>query len=87
MQPIALTQPECAPEARSPAHRLGTAIARCWYQHRARRQRIATMRTLQALDDRTLHDIGIDRSEISSIARAPRGDRWPVHRFQSPFKS
>ena len=35
----------------------------------ARRWRIrATRRVLECLDDRTLHDIGIDRSEIPSVA-------------------
>jgi uncharacterized protein YjiS (DUF1127 family) len=37
-----------------------------WYRYRL------TVRALEGLSDRTLRDIGIDRSEISSVAHAHR---------------
>jgi uncharacterized protein YjiS (DUF1127 family) len=43
-----------------------------YWTHRAER---ATVQMLQSLDDRTLKDIGIDRSEIESVAHNPGGDR------------
>ncbi len=49
-----------------------------WGRLRAgwRRQRIedATRATLRALDDRVLHDLGLDRSEIPSVAAAAASD-------------
>jgi uncharacterized protein YjiS (DUF1127 family) len=48
-------------------HALVAALRRtaaAWQRHRRRR---AAMRELQALDDHLLHDIGLHRSEISSL--------------------
>ena len=66
------------------AHMLGDAIvAACravgrgaqrawaaWRQWRAAREVYAS---LSDLDDRTLHDLGIDRSELTSVAREASG--------------
>jgi uncharacterized protein YjiS (DUF1127 family) len=54
----------------------------------ARRYR-KTARTLASLDDRTLHDIGLDRSEITSYASRGDEDRHPARRhaplYVSPY--
>jgi uncharacterized protein YjiS (DUF1127 family) len=42
---------------------------------RRRRAVHATIATLGALDDRTLRDIGISRSELASVATNPRFER------------
>jgi uncharacterized protein YjiS (DUF1127 family) len=34
-----------------------------------------TVQLLDSLDDRTLHDIGVGRSEIPSVVYGRRGDR------------
>ena len=44
-------------------------LTRAWYSYWNARAKRATVLVLNALDDRTLKDIGIDRSEIESIAR------------------
>lgn len=47
---------------------------------RQRRQAQARWRALRELDDRTLRDLGIDRSELPSIARDPIDpDRVRLH--------
>ena len=51
-----------------------------WARWDERRRHRATVRILSALDDRTLHDIGIDRSEIGSIAR-PRDETRRRQRY------
>ncbi|MCB1518946.1 MAG: DUF1127 domain-containing protein [Hyphomicrobiaceae bacterium] len=48
---------------------LAQAIAGYWRLSQAWRLRRETMRTLERLSDRTLKDIGIDRSQIESVAR------------------
>ena len=50
-------------------------IARAWRSYWQRRARRATIHLLHSLDDRTLHDIGVGRSEISSLVYGRRGDR------------
>lgn len=53
-------------------------IARWWAGMRQRRRDRLTRRILEALDDRTLRDIGIDRTEIASIlATRAWGRTWP----------
>ena len=45
----------------------GLATARDWIRRRVREARTAA--ELRALDDAQLRDIGVDRSEIASVAR------------------
>ena len=54
------------------------AIVRGWRELRQRRRDRITRRVLDGLDDRTLRDIGIDRSEIASaVATRSRQRRYP----------
>ena len=55
--------------------RIGGRIAMAWRAYWQRRARLATVHLLHSLDDRTLHDIGVGRSEISSIVYGRRGER------------
>jgi uncharacterized protein YjiS (DUF1127 family) len=48
-----------------------------WVAYQRRRRYRMTVGTLGALDDRTLHDIGIHRSEIESFASHQGADRFP----------
>jgi len=50
-------------------------IAKAWRAYWQRRARLATVHLLHSLDDRTLHDIGVARSEITSVVYGRRGDR------------
>ena len=43
-------------------------LQRALVRYRQHRVAVETMRALRALDDRTLHDLGYDRSQIQSIA-------------------
>lgn len=53
-------------------------LARWWSDMRQRSRDRLTRRILESLDDRTLRDIGIDRTEIASIANTRAcGRRWP----------
>lgn len=45
---------------------------------RRRRSEAATRRSLRALDDRALHDLGVSRSEISSLAAEVHGAIEPT---------
>ena len=49
-------------------HRLAETGKGLWRAYRRRRAERATIATLHALGDNVLHDIGIDRSEIESVA-------------------
>jgi uncharacterized protein YjiS (DUF1127 family) len=77
-----------ARRTRSLRHRVGGAVQLAWRAHWRRRAARATLHILRSLDDRTLKDIGIDRSEIGSVvcgardrrisadgSDGPRGDR------------
>lgn len=48
-------------------HGIGTAVKRWWDAYWMRRAQRATVMLLRSLEDRSLHDIGIDRSEIESV--------------------
>lgn len=68
-----------APQLRTLAwsgSRFATVIRQALEGYRCKRRQAATARILEGLDDRTLRDIGIDRSEISSVvATRCRGRR------------
>lgn len=67
------------------AETLGNAVGRFFEAWRQRREVRASIAALSTLDDRTLKDIGIDRSEIRSVVEetqraeaagpSPRADR------------
>jgi uncharacterized protein YjiS (DUF1127 family) len=61
------------------AVRIGLAIASCWQRLAERRRNRLTIRMLEGLSDRMLHDIGIDRSEITSVVWRRGTDRHPAH--------
>jgi uncharacterized protein YjiS (DUF1127 family) len=50
-------------------------VSSLWAGLRRRHRERLTQKVLEGLDDRTLHDIGIERSEITSIARSRTADR------------
>ena len=53
----------------------GRAIAQAWHRYWDSRARRATVEILHSLDDRTLHDIGICRGEITSLVYGGRSHR------------
>jgi uncharacterized protein YjiS (DUF1127 family) len=59
----------------SPIERLAPGLTRLWRQYSLRQARQATMAILHSLDDRTLKDIGIRRSEIESVVRDDMAER------------
>jgi len=70
--------PTAAPDYVSPATRSGGIVARCWRAFWDRRARYATEMLLHSLDDRTLKDIGLSRSEIGSAVHSG-GRRYPTY--------
>ena len=50
-------------------------MARLWHAYWDWRARQATVLILRALDKRTLHDIGVNPSEIESFIYSKRGER------------
>jgi uncharacterized protein YjiS (DUF1127 family) len=56
-----------------------------WEAHLAWRRYQRTVRSLGALDDRTLHDIGLERSEITSYASRGGDGRHPADRFMPRY--
>lgn len=61
--------------------RIAAWLRRNWAEYQQHRRYQRTIRTLSALDDRTLHDIGMERSEITSYAVRGGEGRHPVDRF------
>ncbi|MEQ1611500.1 MAG: DUF1127 domain-containing protein [Hyphomicrobiaceae bacterium] len=59
----------------SAAGRLAARFKAGWQTYLLRRRLKATVFTLQGLDDRTLSDIGLDRSEIESVVRSKSHER------------
>jgi len=57
------------------AGRIGRVARRAWHTYWDWRARQATVEILRALDNRTLHDIGLSRSEIESVVRDARRER------------
>lgn len=53
---------------------VGSLARRALERYRQRRQLASAREALRRLDDRTLHDIGIDRSEIVSITAEAMGE-------------
>lgn len=50
-----------------PFHKFARAISLTWKRHRAARQHRRAVTALMRLDNHTLKDIGLDRSEIRSL--------------------
>jgi uncharacterized protein YjiS (DUF1127 family) len=63
----------------------GAIARRAHARHRQRRQAMATCDALRRLDDRTLRDLGFDRSEIVSVAAEFDGDAERTRVRASPF--
>jgi uncharacterized protein YjiS (DUF1127 family) len=59
------------------AGRLATIIAHLWKAYWEYQARRATVVMLRSLDDRTLADIGLTRSEITSVVFGGRGRPRP----------
>ena len=59
----------------SAAKRLIQGLAASWQYASIRRARNSTVAILQALDDRALRDIGIERSEIERLVRDDKAER------------
>ena len=59
----------------SHAQGLGSLLRSWWDAYWAHRAQRATVLMLRSLDAHTLHDIGLDRSEIESVVYGRRGDR------------
>jgi uncharacterized protein YjiS (DUF1127 family) len=63
-----------------PAHGLAQNLWSWWETYWTRRAKLATVTLLRGLDDRVLHDIGIDRSEIESVVYGKGADRLVRYR-------
>lgn len=58
-----------------PTPGLARSLWAWWENYWTRRAKRATVGLLRGLDDRVLHDIGIDRSEIESVVYGKGTDR------------
>jgi uncharacterized protein YjiS (DUF1127 family) len=61
--------------SQSARHVGGAFLKREWQAYWARRAQRTTVRVLRSLDDATLRDIGLGRSEIESVVYGAPGDR------------
>jgi uncharacterized protein YjiS (DUF1127 family) len=57
-------------------------LKRWWSAFRAARARRNTVALLRGLDDRTLQDIGVERSEIESLVYGKSGERLRAYQPQ-----
>ena len=69
------TQAISGPASPSRRHGVGGFLKKEWSAFRARSAQRATVRILRGLDDGTLRDIGLSRSEIDSVVYGTPGDR------------
>jgi uncharacterized protein YjiS (DUF1127 family) len=60
---------------RSGSQGLGSLLKSWWDAYWTLRAQRATALVLRSLDDHSLHDIGLDRSEIESVVYGKSGDR------------
>jgi uncharacterized protein YjiS (DUF1127 family) len=67
-------------QAPSGAHGLGATLKGLWKTYWASRAKSTTVFLLRGLDDRTLQDIGVERSEIESVVYSRSCDR--LKRYQ-----
>jgi len=72
--PASETRPISSTTSRVASVLVSAATAAAWIVWRNYR-RWKTIRELHALDDRMLHDIGLDRSEIDSVVNSGWPDR------------
>jgi uncharacterized protein YjiS (DUF1127 family) len=56
-------------------HRVGGLVRSAWQAFWERRANRAAVVMLQSMDAQTLHDIGVNRSEIESMVYGARRDR------------
>jgi|GEM_PF-808326 len=63
----------CVRPSRAPG--LAGVLEAWWAAFWKRRAQRATVMMLRGLDDRALHDIGVDRSEIESVVYGRPGER------------
>ncbi len=90
MMQAVLTQALSRAEEQTPTS-LAARIAgwgwRKWTARQERRRYRLTVRALSVLDDRSLHDIGLERSEITSYASRGGEDRHPARRHVPLYMS
>ena len=60
---------------RAPHVSPSTSLGRWWHAYWAHRAQRASVHLLSSLDDRTLQDIGVNRSEIESVVYSKYGER------------
>ena len=73
---LRLPAPRVARPVADAAIRLTARLVAAWQRQRLHR---ATVATLGGLDDRTLHDLGLHRSEIGGVAAEVAGSAEPTY--------